>query len=235
MWALLRWVNTLVPRQREAHDLHLVFADGLTLCSVLQRLRPATQLVRFRRAVTRGPALSNIEEALALVWQYSPQASAMPSAAQVLDGTPRELLLRFISELYTIFVARPARARLHAALPWLQEFLTPYGMELSGSTLMPPHTTLGAELRSGTAIACALHAMLMPSRTPGLDGGVFGCPRNEDERAKSVRVVFAILETERLVPCRRIARSRQAQPSRAPPRPSSRRAPATVITFLPAD
>ncbi|KAL1510297.1 hypothetical protein AB1Y20_006617 [Prymnesium parvum] len=201
-WALLHWVNTLVRRQRQAHDLHLVFTDGLTLCTVLERLHPAAELVRFRRAATRGPALSNIEQALALVWRFSPQASAMPSADQVLDGSPRDLLLRFISELYTLFVVRPARARMRVALPWLQQFLTPYGLEVSQATYAPPHKGLGADFRSGTALACALHALLPPARTAGLDGAIYGCPSNESERAKTIRAVFAILEAERLAPCR---------------------------------
>ena len=64
--------------------------------------------MRFGRPVTRGTMLANIEEGLSLLWGLSPQASAMPSAAQVLDGAPRDLMLRFISELYTIFVVRPA-------------------------------------------------------------------------------------------------------------------------------
>ena len=136
---LLRWVNTLVAPSRNASDLHLVFSDGATLCTVLERLRPAAVgLVRFRRAVTRATALRNLEQALALVWQYSPQSCAMPSAAQLLDGGPRELLLRFVSELYSIFVVRPARARMPLALPWLQATLKRYGRRLSQGVLQPP-------------------------------------------------------------------------------------------------
>lgn len=202
VWVLLRWINTIVSRQRYTYDLHFVFSDGLTLCSIVQRVHPASQLTRFRRVVTRGAALSNTEQALALIWQLSPQAASMPSAEQILDGTPRELILRFISELFTIFVVRPSRARLRFALPWFQQFLLPYTMALSDSTLIPPHTTLGSELRSGAAIAIALHALLPPSRLPGLDGGVYGCPHNEEEREVSVRVIFAILEEQRLSPCR---------------------------------
>ena len=201
VFILLRWVNALVHRPREVQDLHQVFTDGLTLCSVLQRLLPGTQLVRFRRAVTRGAALSNIEQALAQIWQLSPQASAMPSAEQILDGAPRELMLRFLSELYTMFVAAPARARLPVALKWLQGMLAPYAMALSAHTLAPPHAALGIELRSGTALACALHALLLPGRAPGLDGGVFGAVRTEKQRATNIRVVFAILARERLAPC----------------------------------
>lgn len=202
MFVLLSWVNVMLHRPREAHDLHLVFADGLTLCLVLQRLLPGTRpLVRFKRAVTRGPALSNIEQALAHIWQLSPQSSAMPTAQQVLDGTPREVILRFISELYSMFVVAPARAQLPIAMPWLQYMVAPYALALSASALNQPHATLGMELRSGTALACVLHALLMPSRTPGLDGGVFCGPKTEEERAVNARVVFGILARERLAPC----------------------------------
>ena len=78
---LVRWANALVARPRTAADLHLVFADGHTLCLTLERLRPGLRLTRFNRAVARGTAISNIESALALVWNHLPQASAMPSAA----------------------------------------------------------------------------------------------------------------------------------------------------------
>ena len=44
----------------------------------------------------------------------------MPSAEQLLAGSPRELLLRFINELYSIFVVKPAMARLPKAAAWLQ-------------------------------------------------------------------------------------------------------------------
>ena len=109
---LSRWIGTLVKPVPAERDLHLVFCDGSTLCALIERLRPATKLVRFRKALTRGTALANIESALALVWQHAPQSCAMPSAEQVLWGQPRELMLRFISELFTIFVVRPARGRL---------------------------------------------------------------------------------------------------------------------------
>ena len=105
---LSRWIGTLVKPVPAERDLHLVFCDGSTLCALIERLRPATKLVRFRKALTRGTALANIESALALVWQHAPQSCAMPSAEQVLCGQPRELMLRFISELYTIFVVRVA-------------------------------------------------------------------------------------------------------------------------------
>ena len=124
-----------MPAER---DLHLVFCDGSTLCALIERLRPATKLVRFRKALTRGTALANIESALALVWQHAPQSCAMPSAEQVLCGQPRELMLRFISELYSIFVVRPARGRLPAALAWLDRILADAGRPLSPATLRPP-------------------------------------------------------------------------------------------------
>lgn len=202
LWLLLRWINSLLTRQCDAHDLHMVFSNGVTLCSILERLHPSSHLLRFTRALTRSAALSNIEQALALIWQHSPNPSAIPSATQILDGSPRGLLLRFISELFSLFVVRPAVARLPRALPWLQSFLSPYGIEFALATITPPHSTVGLELRTATAFACALHALLPPSRTPQLEGGTYGCPRSEEERARSVRIVFRILEAERLAPCR---------------------------------
>ena len=88
----------------------------------------------------------------------------MPSAEQVLCGQPRELMLRFISELYSIFVVRPARGRLPAALAWLDRVLADAGRPLSPATLRPPHDRLGADLRGGAALALVLHAHLPPSR-----------------------------------------------------------------------
>ena len=90
---LLRWLNTLVQPARTVSDAHLAFANGLTLCLLLERLRPGARLIRFHRACTRGTALPNIESALALVWSHGPQHRAMPSAEQILDGAPRTLLL----------------------------------------------------------------------------------------------------------------------------------------------
>ena len=71
---LSRWIGTLVKPVPAERDLHLVFCDGSTLCALIERLRPATKLVRFRKALTRGTALANIESALALVWQHAPQS-----------------------------------------------------------------------------------------------------------------------------------------------------------------
>ena len=79
---LLRWVNTLLKPPRDERDLHRAFSDGLTLCALLQRLRPSTNLTPFVRAPTRGTALANLEQALALFWQHSPQVNAMPTAEQ---------------------------------------------------------------------------------------------------------------------------------------------------------
>ena len=116
IFLLVKWVNALIQqRPRTPEDLHLTFADGHTLCLLLQRLRPGTRLCKFSRAVTRATAMGNIEQALALVWNHLPTPSAMPSAAQILDGSPREINLRFVDQLYSIFVVRPARARLTAA------------------------------------------------------------------------------------------------------------------------
>ena len=44
-------------RPRTPSDLHLVFADGHTLCRMFERLCPGTRLCRFHRAVTRATAL----------------------------------------------------------------------------------------------------------------------------------------------------------------------------------
>ena len=200
---LLRWVNTLVSPPRNASDLHLVFSDGATLCAVLERLRPtAVGLAPFRRAVTRATALRNLEQALAFVWQHSPHSPAMPTAAQLLDGAPRELLLRFVSELYSIFVVRPARARLPLLLPWLQATLQRYGRRLSQGALQPPHATPGVELRGGGALACVLHAHLPAGRTAELHGGASEASvAEEEETYVSLGGVFALLQRERLAPC----------------------------------
>ena len=56
----------------------------------------------------------------------------MPSAEQLLGGSPRELLLRFINELYSIFVIKPAMARLPKAVAWLQRALELYGVQILG-------------------------------------------------------------------------------------------------------
>ena len=197
---LLRWINTLVVPPRQLSDLHLVFSDGSTLCLLLERLRPATRLIKFRRAVTRATAIQNLEQALALVWQHSPQACAMPTAAQLLDGAPRELLLRFVSELYSIFVVRPARARLPVWMPWLQRTLRRYGRPLSQGTVQPPHAALGEDMRGGAALACVLHAHLPPGRAPELHE-VFWAPATAEEERHSLEALFRLLQRERLAPC----------------------------------
>ena len=198
---LLRWINTLVSPARSARDVHLVFANGLTLCLLLQKLRPSTHLVRFPRALTRGTALSNLEEALALIWQLGPHVRSMPSAQQILDGSPRELLLRFIDELYSLFVVRPARARLPPALRFVQAQLVPYGRALSLAALQSPHTSLVSDLRTGASLACVLHACLPPRRSTEL-AGAYWQPLTEEERRLSLGSVFAILLRERLAPCK---------------------------------
>ena len=199
---LVQWANALVQqRPRSAGDLHLVFSDGHTLCLLLERLRPGTRLCKFNRAVTRTTALANLEQALSLVWNHLPSPAAMPSAAQILDGAPREINLRFIDQLYSIFVARPARARLPGACRWLNEMLATYQLRLSDTACKPPHTTLGPELRSCVALAILLHTCLPASRVAELQGAVYWQPESEVERVRSVRVVLTILERERLSPC----------------------------------
>ena len=148
--------------------------------------------------MTRATALRNLEQALAFVWQHSPHSPAMPTAAQLLDGAPRELLLRFVSELYSIFVVRPARARLPLLLPWLQATLQRYGRRLSQGALQPPHATLGVELRGGGALACVLHAHLPAGRTAELhDGASKASVAEEEETYVSLGGVFALLQRER--------------------------------------
>ena len=202
IFLLVKWVNALIQqRPRTPEDLHLTFADGHTLCLLLQRLRPGTRLCKFSRAVTRATAMGNIEQALALVWNHLPTPSAMPSAAQILDGAPREINLRFVDQLYSIFVVRPARARLTAACKWLDELLAPYQLRLSDDAARPPHVSLGRELRTCVALAIALHSCLPASRCPELMDSVYWQPASETERHRSVRVVLAVLERERLAPC----------------------------------
>ena len=58
---LSRWIGTLVKPAPAERDLHLVFCDGSTLCALIERLRPATKLVRFRKALTRGLPASVLE------------------------------------------------------------------------------------------------------------------------------------------------------------------------------
>ena len=134
IFVLRSWINTVLSRPVEGCELHRVFADGLTLCHVLERQRPGVRLVRFGRPVTRATVLSNLEAALAFVWSLSPEASAMCSASQLLDACPRDLVLRFVDQLYSILVVRPARVRIGPATRWLEERLAPYQLGLLSST-----------------------------------------------------------------------------------------------------
>ena len=202
LFILCRWVNALVEqRPRTPGDLHLTFSDGHTLCLMLERLRPGTRLRKFSRAVTRATACGNLEQALALVWNHLPSPSCMPSAAQILDGAPREINLKFIDQLYSIFVVRPARARLAVAARWLNEMLRPYQLRLTDAAAKPPHAALGAELRSCVPFAILLHTCLPAQRCADLQHAVYWHPASETERQRSVRAIMAVLEQERLAPC----------------------------------
>ncbi len=231
----MRWINAFVHRPREAGDLHTVFSDGTTLCSMIERLRPGTRLVRFHRAVTRGTASANLEAALTLVWKHRPQASAMPSPAQLLDGAPRNLVLRFIDQLYTIFVVRPAQTRIGAALRLVDGLLAPYSACLTAGTLHPPHATLGHELRTCTAIAITLHTCLPAGRRSADLERVYWQPKSEAERQRSVRAVFEVLERERLAPCSAdefLAAAKPAKPASGGGRAEATALEAELLTIL---
>ena len=148
----------------------------------------------------------------------------MCSASQLLDACPRDLVLRFIDQLYSILVVRPARARVGPATRWLEERLAPYQLGLLSSTLTPPHATLGNDLRSGAALAIMLHECL-PEKRCDLDGAVYWRPRTEAERQRSLQAVFAVLEGERLAPCSaaELLQASKAPTPTAPPSSSSPR------------
>lgn len=199
---LANWINALLPMKLPytVKDLHLAFADGHTLSLLLERLGCGPR--KSKQAEPRVATVHRtLEHALNLVWMLNPNPSAMPTASQLFDASRhRTEALRFIDMLYVIFVVRPARRRLPAAARWLNGLLAPYQLQLPDSVTRPPHSAIGAELRSCVALAIMLNSCV-PARRSELAGAVYWKPMNDAERQRSVHAVVSVLNRERLAPC----------------------------------
>lgn len=209
---LVKWINALLaPDQspRSSGNLHYAFADGRTLWLVLSRVgathgvsNAVLRACDSGHRIGRSALMSNLEQAITFIWnRFRPTPSAMVTASQLIEGSPRVNVMRFIDELYSIFVVRPAQAQLVAAARWLNRLLEPYGLRLSESASRPPHDTLGTELRSGVALAIMLHQCLPARQCAEVEGAIFWRPMSEVDRQQLMSAVLAVLDREGLAPC----------------------------------
>jgi hypothetical protein len=181
---LVRWLNGLGIRSQAGNaqflttkaTMHVAFQDGQTLLALLKRIAPEAEaelsIDVHKRCLSEAATLHNLERGLNFVWRSNPSARNMPTAPKLYAGhTGREAVLRFVDELFAVYVERPARRHAAAVLSWADRSLRAYGRGLSGPSLAPPFRTLAADCETGVSLGCLLHhaAQLGSGEPPDLN------------------------------------------------------------------
>ncbi|GMH91549.1 hypothetical protein TL16_g12088, partial [Triparma laevis f. inornata] len=125
---LLRWINIL-----------RVWAKPLDLATV--------------HIDIRKPAISNIEQALSVIWRYGRvNNSRVPSALDIYAGKTDKITVMF-GEIFDVYVMRTLKKKIVPdMLTWINIILKQYGRPLKAAAMRAPYPGLYQHFTSGVSI-----------------------------------------------------------------------------------
>jgi hypothetical protein len=153
---LLRWINILKvwAKPLDLATVHIDMCNGLLLCRLMKALVPdATYVNLHKRPLSRKPAISNIEQALSVIWRYGRvNNSRIPSAADLYSGKTDKITVMF-GEIFEVYVMRTLKKKVVPdMLTWINIILKQYGRPLKSSSMRAPYPGLYQHFTSGVSL-----------------------------------------------------------------------------------
>lgn len=192
---LTQWVQSLhIWEQVTQKDLPEHLRTGILLVRIIEAYDPTPQFTIYKRPVAKKACISNIEQALSVIWKKSMAASAIPSSEDIYF--PRaDKSWSLLNCLFEAYPLQEARTAMKDALPMLQRTLSLYGRQLLPQSVAPPFLTLFDDCVNCVSLICFLHCF-----TPaGVDmKDVYWSPENQGELEENVRYFFGLLANRAL-------------------------------------
>mgnify|MGYP003937830093 FL=1 len=108
----LRWINLLKvwPNKLDLGSIHIDLCNGLFLCRLMAKLVPGTEFKNLhKRPLSRKPAVSNIEQALSVIWRGGRvNNSRVPNALDIYGGHTEKITV-LLSEVFEVYVMKKLR------------------------------------------------------------------------------------------------------------------------------
>jgi len=219
-----RWLNSLriwnTPGVDPAHAVvnpHEQMCSGLLLCALMKHLVPGTEYKQLNlKPLSRKPAVSNIEQALAVIFQKGTGVNhrRIATSDEIYKGKSPVKVGLMLREIFNVFVLREIFKRTRPMLRWLDAIVEAYGQPLSATTMAPlgeermrardfpssAYDALWHDMRGGTLLFlvirhyCGEGTMVGRAGIP-VDSRRMRCdPATPAERQANARYVFALLK-----------------------------------------
>jgi len=203
---ILRWINTMKvwPKPLDLATVHIDMCNGLLLCKLMKALCPDTVYVNLhKRPLSRKPAISNIEQALSVIWRGGKvNNSRVPSAADIYSGKSDKITI-MLGEIFEVYTMRKLRKSVvPEMLQWFHIILKQYGRPIKASAMRPPYTGLFQHFNSGVSLFCSIFHFMGVSEvrtsraTTQVDPKViYEQPSNLAEYRSNITEVFKIMKS----------------------------------------
>ena len=211
---LTRWIDSLAVWE-PLTDLAAESSNGMLLCRVMQQLVPGTEYTGLTpRPLSRTPAVNNIEQALAVIWQRSVNSRNMPSAVEVYEGK-KERVASLYMEIWNLFGVKPVTSakNMEAMFRFFNDVLSLYGRGLSNHTMGvggPSEKMFVASVQKdfsdGVSLFCLLHYFCghdgsAARNLPAVDeGSIFWDCLDTQHMVQNLTVVMDLMREAR-IPC----------------------------------
>lgn len=158
---LCQWINSLHvwPQNISILTLHKEICNGLLLARLVKKLNPTVQFVNLNeKALSKKPALENLEQALGHIWRAkSLNNTRIPTASDIYSGNTAKTAV-LLNELYSVYVQRPLYKSALKLLKWYNAILKQYQRPLPNYVLDDGNLAgVWPHFQSGTALFCVLY------------------------------------------------------------------------------
>ncbi len=158
---LCQWINSLHiwPQTISILTLHKEICNGLLLARLVKKLNPTVQFVNLNeKALSKKPALENLEQALGHIWRAkSLNNTRIPTANDIYSGNTSKTAV-LLNELYSVYVQRPLYKSALKLLKWYNAILKQYQRPLPNYVLDDGNLAgVWPHFQSGTALFCVLY------------------------------------------------------------------------------
>ena len=164
---LCEWVNSLHvwPNPVSINTLHKEMCNGLLLARIVKILIPTVKYVNLNeKALSKKPALENLEQALGNLWRSKAlNNTRIPSAMEIYMGNTSKIGI-LLNEIYGVYVQRPLYKNALTMMRWYHYLLRQYNLPV------PLHTFEDGDLssiwphfQSGFALFCIIFHLFGPN------------------------------------------------------------------------
>jgi len=164
---LCEWVNSLHiwPNLLNINTLHKEMCNGLLLARIVKILIPTVKYVNLNeKALSKKPALENLEQALGNLWRSKAlNNTRIPSAMEIYMGNTSKIGI-LLNEIYGVYVQRPLYKNALTMMRWYHYILRQYNLPV------PLHTFEDGDLssiwphfQSGYALFCIIFHLFGPN------------------------------------------------------------------------